>query len=111
MLNFADYGLHRTDQTLMRTVVEIIGRFDSLSNGSKSFEKAIDIKRKKKSFHVQRAFLYIHLQRLYEATTTEIFIMRRFNMWDDIKQNIIFLSLSKLGCGPKNSSTGKFTHL
>ena len=31
----------------MRTVVEIIGRFDSLSNGSKSFAKAIDIKEKK----------------------------------------------------------------
>ena len=82
---------------LMRTVVEIRGRFDSLSNGSKSFEKAIDIKRKK-SFHVHRAFLYIQLQRPCEATTTEIFIMRRFlNMWDDIKQKIIFLSLSKLG--------------
>jgi len=94
----------------MRTVVEIIGRFDSLSNGSKSFEKAIDIKRKK-SFHVQRAFLYIHLQRPCEAITTEIFSMRRFNMWDDIKQKIIFVSLSKLGCGPKNSSTSKFTHL
>ena len=85
----------------MRTVVEIIGRFDSLSNSSKSFEKAIDIKRKKKSFHVQRAFLYIHLQRLYEATTTEIFIMRRFNMWDDIKQNIIFFLFLNLGAVPR----------
>ena len=94
----------------MRTVVEIIGRFDSLSNGSKSFEKAIDIKRKKKFSRTAR-YLYIHLQCPCEATMTEIFIMRRFNMWDDIKQKIIFLSLSKLGCGPRNSSTGKFTHL
>ena len=40
----------------MRTVVEIIGRFDSLSNGSKSFEKAIDIKREKKVFTYSALF-------------------------------------------------------
>ena len=42
----------------MRTVVEIIGRFDSLSNGSKSFEKAIDIKRKKKFSRTARFFIH-----------------------------------------------------